>query len=291
MEEAQELAELNRINLSAISDIIGGPAETADGKLEIVETEVSQQLREQGRRWADHVLEGPISWIMSAIYICVTVIYGATPLSALLDAVHTWVDPAEATIPELDVFNYTNVSDALFDALQGGGVTGPTAEAVMLEAARALARAGRGDEVLGEAESDVWSTIGYIVAAVDSMVYLFLPWWTTVLIRLLQGRPWLHRVAGRAVLIGDVPWVAQSIEAYASKLFALAYKNAQISVASGNPADHLVHRHTHRVVRGCLLAVGRPDGRLNALTSAENTVCLSLNQASSIQNYGVTCEV
>ena len=87
-----------------------------------------------------------------------------------------------------------------------------------------------------------------------------------------------------------MPWVAQSVEAFASKLFALAYKNASITVASGNPADHLVHRHTHRVVRGCLLAIGRPDGRLNALTSAENTVSLSLNQASSIQNYGVTCE-
>ena len=36
--------------------------------------------------------------------------------------------------------------------------------------------------------------------------------------------------------------------------------------------------------------VGRPDGRLNALTSAENTVCLSANQASSIQNFGVTAE-
>jgi hypothetical protein len=43
-------------------------------------------------------------------------------------------------------------------------------------------------------------------------------------------------------------------------------------------------------VRGALLAVGRPDGRLNALTASENTVCLSVNQASSIQSLGVTCE-
>ena len=88
----------------------------------------------------------------------------------------------------------------------------------------------------------------------------------------------------------DVPWVAQSLEAYTSKLFALSYSIATIAVSSGNPADHLVHRHTHRVVRGALLAVGRPDGRLNALSAAENTVCLSVNQASSIQNFGVTCE-
>jgi len=97
-------------------------------------------------------------------------------------------------------------------------------------------------------------------------------------------------VAGRSLLIGDVPWVAQSLEAFVSKLFALSYSIASLNVASGNPCDHLVHRHTHRVVRGALLAVGRPDGRLNALASAENTVCLSVNQASSIQNMGVTLE-
>jgi hypothetical protein len=44
------------------------------------------------------------------------------------------------------------------------------------------------------------------------------------------------------------------------------------------------------VVRGSLLAVGRPDGRLNALASAESAVCLAVNQASSIQTFGVTCE-
>eukprot|EP00966_Prymnesium_polylepis_P296498 6849723-Prymnesium_polylepis.1 len=65
---------------------------------------------------------------------------------------------------------------------------------------------------------------------------------------------------------------------------------ASLNVTSGNPLDHLVHRYTHRVVRGSLLAVGRPDGRLNALCSAENTICLSVTQASSIQNLGVTCE-
>ena len=42
--------------------------------------------------------------------------------------------------------------------------------------------------------------------------------------------------------------------------------------------------------RGSLLICGRPDGRLSALTTLEQSVCLSVNQASSIQNYGVTCE-
>lgn len=59
---------------------------------------------------------------------------------------------------------------------------------------------------------------------------------------------------------------------------------------SGNPADHFVHRHTHRVVRGSLVICGRPDGRLSALSTAEAAVCLSINQASSIQSLGGTCE-
>jgi hypothetical protein len=51
-----------------------------------------------------------------------------------------------------------------------------------------------------------------------------------------------------------------------------------------------VHRHTHRVVRGSLVICGRPDGRLSALSTAEAAVCLSVNQASSIQSLGGTCE-
>ena len=47
---------------------------------------------------------------------------------------------------------------------------------------------------------------------------------------------------------------------------------------------------THRVVRGSLLICGRPDGRLPALTSLEASTCLSVNQASSIQSIGGTCE-
>ena len=92
-------------------------------------------------------------------------------------------------------------------------------------------------------------------------------------------------------MIGDpCPWVAQSAEAFLSKIFACSYSIAGLNVLSGNPADHLVHRHTHRVVRGSLLICGRPDGRLTALTSLEASTCLAVNQASSIQSLGGTCE-
>ena len=97
-------------------------------------------------------------------------------------------------------------------------------------------------------------------------------------------------MVARTVVIGDCPWVAQSAEAFLSKLFACSYSIAGLNVHSANPADHLVHRHTHRVVRGTLLVCGRPDGRLMALTSLESAVLLSVNQASSIQSWGGGCE-
>jgi len=132
--------------------------------------------------------------------------------------------------------------------------------------------------------------IAYVLGVLDAIIYVFSPQWCCLLLRLVQGRPLKHRMVGRSVVIGDIPWVAQSVEAYVSKLFACSYSAAGLTVYSGNPNDHLVHRLTHRVVRGGLLLCGRPDGRLMALTTAENSVCLSTSQASSIQSIGSTLE-
>ena len=63
-----------------------------------------------------------------------------------------------------------------------------------------------------------------------------------ILIRIAQRWPFLHRMAGRSIVIEDVPWVAQSTEAFASKLFACSCSNTTPAFYSGNPADHLVHR-------------------------------------------------
>jgi hypothetical protein len=144
--------------------------------------------------------------------------------------------------------------------------------------------------IQGQGQTALPHPWNYVVAAVDSVIYVFLPQWTVLVLRALTGRRFLHRMTGRAVVVGDIPWVAQCVEAYLSKIFACAYSASSIAVYSGNPTDHLVHRMTHRVVRGALLACGRPDGRLMALTSAEASVCLSVNQASSIQSIGSTCE-
>jgi len=134
------------------------------------------------------------------------------------------------------------------------------------------------------------SPFAYIVRLLDAALYIWLPQINIFLLRLIQGRNLRHRMVGRTVVIGDIPWVAQSAEAFLSKIFAVSYSIAGVNVLSGNPCDHLVHRHTHRVVRGALAIFGRPDGRLSALSTAEASVCLSVSQASSIQSLGGTCE-
>jgi len=134
------------------------------------------------------------------------------------------------------------------------------------------------------------SSIFYLVRFFDAAIYFFLPQINVIILRLIQRRKLLHRMVGRTVVVGDIPWVAQAAEAFLSKIFACSYSIAGLNVLSANPSDHLVHRHTHRVVRGTLLVCGRPDGRLSALSSAEASVCLSVNQASSIQSIGGTCE-
>ena len=241
-EEVQELACLNEANLTAIKEIIGEQVEQADGTVKLVDTSTSHTLRKQGRRWAQHVVEGPISWMMSAAYIFGTVIAGATPLSTLLDAVKraSGDDTLIACCP-IDA-RVADASLLLHDATAALGAT-PTAvtNASILQVADLLSHA---TELLGKCsspENNGWQVARYLVATLDAIICacgglashtscqpytdscalhpspdlkarwpkllladLFLPWWTTVLLRLIQGRPWLHRVAGRSVLVGDV---------------------------------------------------------------------------------------
>lgn len=133
-------------------------------------------------------------------------------------------------------------------------------------------------------------SVFYLPRFLDSLLYIFMPHICILVLRMIQGRNLMHRFSNRTVVIGDCPWVAQAAEAFLGKLFACSYGLASVNVLSGNPADHLLHRHTHRIVRGTLLCCGRPDGRLPALSSLEASACLSVNQASSIQSLGATCE-
>ncbi|GAQ85582.1 putative type II Glutamine amidotransferase [Klebsormidium nitens] len=134
------------------------------------------------------------------------------------------------------------------------------------------------------------TTLFWWASFVDSLFYLFLPLMMTLLLRLVQRRKLLARIGKRTLVICDVPYVHQLLEIYVSKLFALSYSIASIDVHGANPLDHLVHRFTHRVTRGVLLAVGRPDGRFTTQTKNEAWVLMALLQAKSIVNLGVGAE-
>ncbi len=127
---------------------------------------------------------------------------------------------------------------------------------------------------------------------VDVGIYIFGAWLWTLGIRLIQKRPLFARTGKRALVIGDVSWVQQTLRNYVSKLFSLSYGIATLEVHSGNPQDHLVHKFGHRVVRGTLLFFGFPDGRCSQQQKyEESAVLMTVKQAMGIQHLRTGPEV
>jgi hypothetical protein len=133
--------------------------------------------------------------------------------------------------------------------------------------------------------------IGFALRLVDVIIYVWIGWAFLLLRRKLRGRDVFARRGKRVLVIADVPWVHQSLEIYVSKLFALSYGDNGIDVHGANPVDSFVHRYTHRVQRGVLIALGRPDGRLSALHRTEGSCLLAAMQAAAIQNLGTGPEI
>ena len=131
-----------------------------------------------------------------------------------------------------------------------------------------------------------------IATILDIAVYIFGAWLWTLAIRYFQGRQLFARMGKRTLVIGDVPWVNQLLQAYVSKLFSLSYGIATIEVHSANPQNHLLHAFGHRVVRGTLIWLGVPDGRRSQqLQEAENAVIMTGKQANGVRNYNIGAEI
>lgn len=244
------LERCNRDGITALERIIGVDRYGIAVNKSLNETE--DELRGAGNRWSEHILEVVKAYIMSFVYVVATVTSGYPLISGVAKA-------SGLTGAEWFFFIIRFIDSLIYFWLPQINITIVSLFAL--------------------------SFFGTIPISLQHY-YSFSP-----KLRLLQGRNLRHRMVGRCVVIGDpCPWVAQSAEAFLSKIFACSYSIAGLNVLSGNPADHLVHRHTHRVVRGSLLICGRPDGRLTALTSLEASTCLAVNQASSIQSLGGTCE-
>ena len=130
------------------------------------------------------------------------------------------------------------------------------------------------------------------VTLADIAVYIFGAWFWTLAIRYCQNRQLFARMGKRTLVIGDVTWINQLLQAYVSKLFSLSYGIATIEVHGENPQNHLLHAFGHRVVRGTLIWLGVPDGRRGKQQQeAENAVLMTAKQANGIKNFNVGAEI
>jgi hypothetical protein len=216
-------------------------------------TDARAALLKQGRAWGWNVLEAPVVWAFVASYIALAVIFG---------------------IP-------------LFRVMLNFAIRSLTGQGIHYDAWRPDFTA---PEWSGRVRT--YTALYYVAGALDAALFIFLPAMATLALRAAQGRQLLARVKGRrCVVIADVPYVHQMLEVYLSKLFSLSYGIASLDVHGANGTDHFVHRYTHRVARGILLAFGRPDGRLCSQTKCESWVLMSMLQARTIANLGAGPEV
>ena len=131
-----------------------------------------------------------------------------------------------------------------------------------------------------------------VVTVLDIAIYIFGAWLWTIAIRYFQGRQLFARMGKRTLVIGDVAWVNQLLQAYVSKLFSLSYGIATIEVHSGNPQNHLLHAFGHRVVRGTLIWLGIPDGRgSKQQQEAEHAATMTGKQANGVKNFNTGAEI
>jgi hypothetical protein len=131
----------------------------------------------------------------------------------------------------------------------------------------------------------------YSMRTLDAILFIMLPKLLSYLLRWIEGRTILARHGKRTLVICDVPWVHQNLENYVTKLFALSYSFLNIECHGTCAHDDMVHNFTHRVARGTLLALGRPDGRVLSLLKTEQTIMLAAKQAAFIENMNVGPEI
>lgn len=129
-----------------------------------------------------------------------------------------------------------------------------------------------------------WTIAGLCLQVIDAAWFVYLAKTFTRLCRWSAGRPLWARYGKRTIVIVDTPTNHQLLESFVSKLFSQSYSHTSVDVHGASGLDHFVHRFTHRVVRGVLLAAGRCDGRIGCLAKSELATLLSLKQAAFITN-------
>lgn len=208
----------------------------------------------QGKAWADHINEFWHMLVLAGFYILFSVGLGLPIFGLIADAILAIVRAGGAPIPD-GVFAFAPRTPHLMYAQPIG-----------------------------------YTLIGIFIQFVDAVFFIYLGKNFTRWTRIIHGRPLAARHGKRTIVIVDNPCVHQLTEIFVSKLFSQSYSFVSVDVHGASGMDHFVHRFTHRVVRGVLLAIGRPDGRLGCLAKSEAAVILAAKQAAFICNPDYHCE-
>lgn len=130
----------------------------------------------------------------------------------------------------------------------------------------------------------VYSVVGLVLQILDALLIIYCLRLILVMCRIADDIPVFARFGKRTLVVVDTPCIHQLLESFVSKLFSQSFGYNAIDVHGANGLDHFVHKYTHRVTRGVLIAVGRCDGRLCCLAKSEASSLLACKQAAFIQN-------
>ena len=124
----------------------------------------------------------------------------------------------------------------------------------------------------------------FIASFLQAMYYDYFSAGMNYLLRKITGREMLDRIGKRTVVIGDKAYVHQSLEAFLSKLNSLSRGIVGVEVHGANPGDHMISRFGHRVVRGTMIWIGVPDGRMPGLRQKQASVEMTAKQGKGVRN-------
>lgn len=213
---------------------------------------VHEQLVEKGRMWGDHINEPWNVMVLAAIYVIGSVCLGLPLFGLIGDGVYTLLK----NIPAAE--KYVGSSGVLMFTFRYPSIIF--------------------NQPIG------YTLVGLFLQLIDALFFIYLGKHITRALRIFYGRPFHARMGKRTIVIVDNPTVHQLLENFVSKLYSQSYSVNGVDVHGASGLDHFVHRFTHRVVRGVLLAVGRPDGRLCCLSKSESSLLLAVKQAAFIRN-------
>eukprot|EP01038_Epipyxis_sp_PR26KG_P007438 gene7438-10134_t len=215
---------------------------------------IHNTLVAQGRAWADHISEPWNILVAVGIYITISVGFGIPIFGTCVDIIIIILRACGVKFEE----GMLTFSPRNYHAIYN--------------------------------QHPAWTICGFILQICDALFFVYLAKTFAKGARILNGRPLAARLGKRTIVIVDTPCLHQLVEIFVSKLFAQSYSIVSVDVHGASGLDHFVHRFTHRVARGLLLAVGRPDGRLCCLAKAESAILLSVKQAAFIRNPSYKAE-